>query len=402
MKILIIHTFYRDKGGEDAVIIAEMALLKQAGLEVELLSFQNPQQRLSAFLTLLLSPFNVFSFIKTIHKIRSFQPDVVHLHNWHFAASPSVILACQFVKVPIVLSLHNFRLICPSATLFYRGNIYLDSLKQQFPWKAVSKGVYRNSVLQSFYLAFTIFLHKQLRTWQKVDRYLVFSGFMKNIFLQSTLGIPEDKFVIKGNSIADLHFDDRIKRKNHFVFIGRLSAEKGLDVLLNAFAETGHELQIYGYGPMEQLVQAHADIYPNIQFKGPLSPDRVPEELRRCTALVFPSTCFEGMPLTILEAFSTGTPVIASNLGAMSTMVEDQYNGLHFEAGNSVDLAQKLKGWKALSEKELAQYALRARATYEKYYTAEVNLKTLESIYLAVSTRSPLIKGDLMLKKKES
>ena len=387
MKILIVHTFYRDKGGEDAVIAAEMSLLQEAGMEVELLSFQNPGNAIRAIFSLLLSPFNVFSFSKTILKIRSFQPDVVHLHNWHFAASPSVIVASHFTKVPIVLSLHNFRLICPSATLFYRGNIYLESVHQNFPWKAVSKGVYRNSVLQSFSLAFTVFLHKQLKTWQKVDRYLVFSGFMKNIFLESSLGIPENKFVVKGNSIPDLRLKKEPERKNHFVFIGRLSAEKGLDVLLKAFAETGFKLLIYGYGPQEQEVQIFADLHHNIQFRGPLNKTKVAEELSNCSALVFPSTCFEGMPLTILEAFSTGTPVISSNLGAMSSMIEDHYNGLHFEAGNSVDLVQKLQYWHTLPESEQKQYRLGARATYEKNYTPEANLKILESIYSELSLK---------------
>jgi glycosyltransferase involved in cell wall biosynthesis len=386
MKILLIHTFYRGKGGEEAVVAAEMSLLKEAGLEVEILRFQNPGNAISALFALLISPFNLFSYIKTIHKIRSFQPDVVHLHNWHFAASPAVVVACQIAKIPIVLSLHNFRLICPSATLFFHGNLFLESLKQQFPWKAIGKGVYRNSILQSFYLAFTIYLHKRLKTWQKVDQYLVFSAFMKNIFLQSTLGIPENKFIIKGNSIVDLLFEDSTNRKKHFVFIARLSAEKGLDVLLKAFAETGFELLIYGYGPLEQEVKAYAALYPNIQFKGPLIHDKVPDELRKCTALVFPSTCFEGMPLTILEAFSTGTPVIASNLGAMSTMVVDHDNGLHFEAGNSIDLVQKLQYWDALPEGEREGYTQRARKTYEKYYTPKANLKILESMYLAVTT----------------
>jgi glycosyltransferase involved in cell wall biosynthesis len=387
MKILIVHTFYRDKGGEDAVMLAEMSLLQEAGMEVELLSFQNPGNAIHAVFSLLLSPFNVFSFIKTILKIRSFQPNVVHLHNWHFAASPSVIVASQFSKVPIVLSLHNFRLICPSATLFYRGHIYLESVHQNFPWKAVRKGVYRNSVLQSFSLAFTVFLHKQLKTWQKVDRYFVFSGFMKNIFLESALGIPEDKFVVKGNSIPDLRLKKEPERKNHFVFIGRLSAEKGLDVLLKAFAETGFKLLIYGYGPLEQEVQTFAELHPNIQFRGPLNQTKVAEELSNCSALVFPSTCFEGMPLTILEAFSTGTPVISSNIGAMSSMIEDHYNGLHFEAGNSVDLAQKLQFWHALPESEQTQYRLGARATYEKNYTPEANLKILESIYSVLALK---------------
>lgn len=383
MKILIIHTFYRDKGGEDAVVSAEISLLKEAGLEVELLSFQNPQNAISAIIALIVSPVNVFSFIRTRNKIRNFQPDVVHLHNWHFAASPSVVVASHLAKVPIVLSLHNFRLICPSATLFYNGKVFLESLKHQFPWKAISKGVYRNSVLQSFGLAFTIFLHKQLNTWKMVDRYIVFSGFMKNMFLQSTFGIAENKFVIKGNSIPDLLYKKETQRKNHFVFIARLSAEKGLDVMLKAFAKTGFKLMVYGYGPLEKDVLDYAMLYPNIQFKGPLSNTEVADELRNCSALVFPSICFEGMPLTILEAFSTGTPVIASNLGAMSTMVLDHHNGLHFEAGNSVDLAEKLQYWDTLPKSEREQYTVKARETYEKNYTPQANLNILSSIYQA-------------------
>lgn len=386
MKILLIHTYYRDKGGEDAVIGTEMSLLKSAGWEVSLLAFQNPKSRIGAIIALFFSPFNPFSFIKIGKKIHEFKPDVVHIHNWHFAASPSIVTACHRLKVPVVMCLHNFRLICPSAILFHDDKIFLESLNQKFPWKAVRLGVYRGSIAQTFLLAFTIYLHKHLKTWKRVNKYLVFSEFMKTTFLKSTFGVPAHQFMVKANSIQDLSFDVEQKRQSHFLFIGRLVEEKGIEVVLAAFANTPYQLVIYGYGPLEQKVKTFAEKHPNIQFKGALAAALVPDEMRKCSALIFPSTWFEGMPITLLEAFSTGTPVIASNLGAMSTMVEDQVNGLHFEAGNSSDLAQKIAYWYDLSDDSKTQYSLKSREVYEKKYTPEVNLKMLESLYL--STKS--------------
>ena len=390
MKILIVHTFYRERGGEDTMVLGKMALLQDASFEVELLAFQNPSYFLSAIVVLFFAVFNVYSFFKTIKAIRKYQPDIVHLHNWHFAASPSVIIAAHFLKIPIVLTAHNFRLLCPSAILFFKGNLFLESLKEKFPWTAIKMGVYRNSSLQTFWLAFTVYLHKKLKTWHKVSRFIVFSDFMKDIFVQSNFEIPANKFSIKQNSIIDPPLGQSITRGNHFVFVGRLVAEKGVNVLLDAFANTNFQLHIYGYGPLEQKVIDFAAQHQNITYKGTLPHDDLFDELRKCSALIFPSIWFEGMPLTVIEAFSTGTPVIASNLGAMSTMIQDHYNGLHFEVGNPTDLAQKLADWSACSENEKELYSQRARATYEENYTPQANLQRLTSIYADVKNEYAL------------
>ena len=161
MRILFIHTFYRFKGGEDNLVLDEMALLQGSGFTVELLKFKNPGTFFGALLPLFFLPFNLFSFLAAVKKIRKYRPDVVHVHNWHFAASPSVVVACHYCKVPVVLSLHNFRLICPSATLLHNGELFLDSITKKFPWKGVMLGVYRDSIIQTFWLAFSIYLHKK-------------------------------------------------------------------------------------------------------------------------------------------------------------------------------------------------------------------------------------------------
>lgn len=381
MRILFIHTFYRFKGGEDNLVLDEMALLQDAGFTVELLKFKNPGTFLGALLPVFFLPFNLFSFWATVKKIRKFQPDVVHVHNWHFAASPSVIVACHFCKTPVVLSLHNYRLICPSGTLLHNGELFLDSITKKFPWKGVRLGVYRDSVIQTFWLAFTVYLHKKLKTWQKVSAYIVNSEFELKVFMQSTLGVPENKFSLKNNSIPDPSFEKEIKRNDHFLFIGRFVSEKGVKVLLDAFSKAPFKLVIYGYGPMDQEVRNSTRLHPNISYLGALPHDKLSEELRNCTALVFPSIWYEGMPLTLLHAFSTGTPVIASNIGAMSFMIEDHHNGLHFRMGDAADLAQKLEYWNNLPETEKEAYGLRSRKTYEDGYTPEGNLKSLRSVY---------------------
>jgi glycosyltransferase involved in cell wall biosynthesis len=386
MKIAFIHTYYREKGGEDAVVFNEMSLLKNAGHTVELLKFENPSSSLKAIFNLLLMPFNVFSFFKTLKHLRRFQPDIVHIHNWHFTASPAVIVACQLLKIPTVLTLHNFRLLCPSATLFYEGQLYLQSIPAKFPWDAVRKGVYRNSSLQTFCLAFTVFLHKKIGTWKKVNTYIVFSEFAKNIFAQSKLGIPEDRFAIKVNAIAEPIFEQEVKRENFFLFIGRLVPEKGVDVLLDAFAKTDLPLLMYGAGPLEQKVKAFADTHQNISYCGAIPQQEVYENMRRCSMLVFPSIWYEGMPITLVEALATGTPVLASNLGAMSTMVTDRFNGLHFEAGNSADLAVKLEYWSQLPVEEKNQYTQNARTDFVEKYTLAANQERLESIYEQAKT----------------
>lgn len=384
MKILIIHTFYRDSGGEEVLVSTEMDLLRDAGFQVELLGFQNPTGGLRSIPVFLALPFNFPSFLKTIDKIRRFRPDVVHLHNWHFAASPSVIVACQLSKVPTVMSFHNFRLLCPSGILFHDKRLFLDSLEQSFPWKAIRLGVYRNSVPQTFWLAFSVYLHKMLGTWRRVDACIVNSEFERQTFLCSSLGLAGDRLKIKANSLPEPIFDASLRRQSHFLFVGRLVAEKGVDVLMEAFAKTRFKLVIYGYGPLEEKVKSFAADHENIEFKGPLPHARMSDELRTCTALVFPSTWFEGMPMTLVHAFSTGTPVIASKIGAMATMVVDRQNGLHFEAGSREDLIAKLQQWSDLTEAERESYGTRSRSIFETTYSPQANRQSLEAIYKAV------------------
>ncbi|MEO5892279.1 MAG: glycosyltransferase family 4 protein [Ferruginibacter sp.] len=380
MKILIIHCAYQFKGGECTVVEEEMKLLQAAGNSVKLLRFSN--QGGTAF-KLLQLPFNITSYRKAGKILHEFKPDIVHLHNTHFAASPSVIYAVKSKRVPLVVTLHNFRLLCPSATLFFDGHIFLDSLHQNFNWSAIRKGVYQNSKLLTFWLSFSTWLHRHLKTWQLPDKYIVLSAHAKSLFQNSTLKLKIDRLVIKPNFTSQpaLHASSP---QDHFLFIGRLSKEKGIELLLETFSKLPYTLKIAGEGPYKDEVMSYCKRYSNIVYTGTLSRESINIELQSCTALVFPSIWYEGMPLTIIEAFACGVPVIASKLGAMEDMIMHENNGLHFDPLTENSLSVQVKKWVNLDDKEKKNYRENALKTYRRHYTPERNAEQLLAIYNSV------------------
>jgi len=387
VKVLVIHTSYKYKGGEDTVVAEEIKLLQSAGITVELLTFNNHKNTLLKLLTL---PFNFQSYFKTKKILAKFEPDIAHVHNLHFGGSASVIYAIKRSKTPFVITLHNYRLLCPSGILFHQGKPFLDSLQQKFPLKAVRLGVYKNSKLITFWLSLSIYLHNILGTWKTVNRYIVLSGHAKKIFLNSRLGLSESRFVIKPNFVSAPKLQEQ-KVSGHFLYVGRLSEEKGLMLLLSVFSKCPYKIKIAGDGPLKEEVTQYSSRYPNIEFLGILNKPEVFALLQSCSALVFPSIWFEGMPLTIIEAFACGTPVISSKLGAMETMIINNYNGLHFEPQSEEDFRNKLDEWNNLNEEEKKVYRLNARKTYDDYYTPDKNLKQLLSIYNEVINEGKLL-----------
>ncbi|HTI09307.1 MAG TPA: glycosyltransferase [Puia sp.] len=383
LKILMIHTYYQQAGGEDAVFNQERKLLEESEF-VEVLEFRN-QPGLKGALQFLLSFWNPFAARKLKQKISEVQPDIIHLHNVHFAIGPIAIRVAQKAGVPVVMTLHNYRLLCPSATLLYDGDLFTNSLHAAFPWQAIRKKVYRNSHFQTFWLAFTTWFHKKLGTWQLIDRYILLTAFSKQLFSDSSFGIDPEKMVIKPNFKINAPPDIcPVKRGRHFLFVGRLSTEKGIQVLLEAATLSGCELHIAGDGPLKKDVLLAAQQHTNIRLLGNLDPAGVEQAMKSCTALIFPSIWYEGMPMTILEALATGTPIIASNLGAMSAIIHHGSNGLHYKAGNAGELAEKLKEWQEMDDSRQSMYQQNAFATYLSEYTPERNKQHLIDIYKTI------------------
>lgn len=357
-----------------------MRILKKAGVRVALLEFNNEK---STLLKLAQLPYNFSSYRRTYKKIAQFKPDIVHIHNLHFAGSASVLYALKRKKIPFVTTLHNYRLLCPSAILFTSGQLYLKSINQGFPWDAVKRGIYRNSKLLTFWVSLSTKIHQWLGTWHLCSQYIVLTEHAKKVYLNSGLKLGANKFTVKPNFYS-LPTVVKKERSNHFLYVGRLTEEKGISLLLEVFSLSSYQLKIAGDGPLRQEVQDYCRRYTNIEYLDIVKKEELPVLLADCTALIFPSIWYEGMPLTIIEAFATGTPVIASKLGAMESMIDDNYNGLHFEAGNGNDLKQKLLLWCNMEPLQKANFYSNARSTYTSKYTPEENLEKLLFIYQSV------------------
>jgi glycosyltransferase involved in cell wall biosynthesis len=378
MKILLVHSYYQIRGGEDVVFEQEKFFLSQNN-QVDTLSFYNKNGWRGA-LQFLLSVWNIFSASALKKKIKAFKPDVIHIHNLHFGAGPIIIRTAKKLDVPVVITLHNYRLLCPSATLLYNSEIFGDSLKTSFPWSAVYKKVYRNSKLQTFWLAFIIWVHKKAGTWNMVGTYLVLTEFAKQLFAQSSFGVPQNKFTVKPNFVEQPDLIPKMST-NNFLFIGRLSVEKGVNVLIEAFRSLPYTIEIAGDGPLLKEIEIVCSKYSNIVYLGKLDKAGVQQKMHSDTALIFPSVWYEGMPMTIIEAMSLGMPIIASNIGAMSKMIIHGYNGLHFEVANSNQLAEQVTRWANMPSEEQQVFKRNAVTSYNEYYTPQNNITQILKVY---------------------
>ncbi len=382
MKILLIHNQYRQAGGEDSVFRAESDLLTSYGHKVEHMLYKNSSIR--TFLDKCLSGFRTVYNPTSAHalkiRVSNFNPDVIHIHNFLPLVSPSVFIMAKKLGVPVILTLHNYRLICPSATLFYNGRIYDSSIGNVFPFDAIWKGVYRNSRIETAIVAVMTAFHHYIGTWRnKIDCYIMLTQFAKEKFDNAAISIPHNKMVVKSNFVKD-HGEGNIIREDFFLFVGRLTYEKGIETLLKAADLLNFKLVIIGDGPLRKIVENSIIKNSNVSYLGLQPKNRVISYLKSCKALIFPSIWYEGFPVTILEAFSTSTPVIASSLGGMKEIIQDKINGYLFEPGNENDLISKI--CRINEDREIArELSYNARRSYLELYTPSKNYTQLVGIY---------------------
>jgi len=379
MKILLIHTYYHIRGGEDQVFEQEHELLMLKH-EVRKLSFQN-SSGFSGLLQFLKIRNNNHSNKRVEDTISEFQPDVIHIHNLHFAGGYGIINIIQSYGIPIVMTLHNYRFLCPSGILFDGKEVYLSSLKSGFPWDAVFKGLYKKSVLFTFWLSYVTFCLNRNRTLDKIDKYIVLTDFAKNLYVDSKLNIDSSKFIVKPNFVKSIEVFNNENYTDCFLFVGRLSEEKGLDVLLEVITDSSFEFEIAGVGPLVEFVEKCVKDIPNrCVYHGRLSRLDILQRMKSCSMLILPSTCYEGMPMTIIEAFSVGLPVIANNLGAMKSIIEDGVNGFLYD-GTKKGLLLAMDRLQKLDDRDKFVMRQNAYQSYLDQYTANVNLERLEEIY---------------------
>ena len=389
MQVVLVHNYYQQSGGEDAVLAAEGELLRRHDHEVVQYVEDNRRiERMTAASVAVNAVWSAYTRRRLADTLNHAKCDVAHFHNTFPLISPSAYYACRQAGVPVVQTLHNYRLLCPGAMLSRDGRACQDCVGKTPPWPALWYRCYRESRLQTSVAVAMLTLHRWLKTWQnKVDIYIALTEFSRQKFIEG--GLPANRMVVKPNFVdPDPGRGDADGQ--YCLSVGRLSPEKGIRTLLSAWTRLdGVPLKLVGDGPL--LAELEGVLQQNkshcVELLGRQPHMDVLTLMKGARFLVFPSECYEGFPVTIAEAFACGLPVIASRLGAMAEIVEDNRTGLHFTAGDAEDLASKVE-WAWTHPQQMREMGKEARREYEEKYTAEQNYHMLMDIYQKAIARN--------------
>ena len=384
MKILVAHSRYRQPGGEDTVFEQETRLLREAGHQLIVYERSNTEAEQFPLIKKMALPKRVIWASDTRRElnelIRRNRPEIAHFHNIHYMISPSAYWACRELGVPVVQWLNNPRLICPSSTFFRDGHLCLDCWGKTPPYPGVLHACYRHSHTQTAVMAAMLAFHRWRKTWQNmVDTYLVATEFYRQMFINA--GLPAEKLALKPHCVAPDPGARRNGPGEYALYVGRLDAEKGAHPLLKAWECLAIPLKIRGSGPMLAEAEKVAQSSQWIEIIGRLDRPELFKLIKGARFLVWPSVgYYETFGLVAIETFACGVPVIGSRIGVAEEILTDQHTGLHFEAGNPIDLAAKVQ-WAWDHPDEMQQMGLNARREYESKFTAERSLNLIVDIY---------------------
>jgi len=375
VSVLSVHNRYQQPGGEDHVFASEAELLEQRGHKVVRYEENNLRIGRGGPRAALTAIWNRDSF----RRIHSLSPsglfDIAHFHNTFPLISPSAYYAARDEGIPVVQTLHNYRLVCPGATLSRNGAVCESCLDQNTLLPSVIHSCYRNSLGATAAVATMLAVHRIKGTYrQMVDVYIALSEFARSKFIAG--GLPAKRIAVKPNFLSpDPGRGDG--RGRFALYVGRLSEEKGIRVLAEAWRQLSDiPLVVAGDGPLSRTV-----VWPaGVVTLGNWPHAQVLQLMRDASVLVFPSVWYECAPMTIVEALACGLPVIASDLGSIPEFVADRRTGLLFRPGDADDLAQNVR-WAFDHSEEMQLMRDAARREYEEKYTAERNYKMLIDIY---------------------
>lgn len=381
MRILSIHNAYQIRGGEDVSAAAEQDLLQAYGHEVNVYEEDNDRiAQMSSAQLAMRTLWSRQSYQIVREKLQAQPYDIVHVQNFFPLISPSVYYAAKAEKVPVVQTLRNYRLLCPNALFFREGKVCEDCLGKSVPYPGIVHSCYRDNTVASAAVTAMVTSHRLLKTWSSmVDRYITLTQFAQQKMIEG--GLPANKVVVKPNFVDP---EPRIGSGagGYAIYVGRLSVEKGIDTLLAAWKKlrTPIPLKIVGDGPLSSLVVEAVQQQPNIEWLGRRPMAEVHQLMGEALFSVFPSKWYETFGRVAIEAFATGTPVMAARIGAIAELVQPNRTGWYFKPGDADDLAAQVN--KALKYPEkLSQMRHTARAEFEAYYTKEKNYQQLIDIY---------------------
>ena len=354
MKILLIHCHYRLPGGEDAVFAAERALLEQHGHTVVVYERSNEEAAHGAAKALL--PFRAVWNRRAARDVRNIieqqHIDAVHIHNTLLLLSPAVVRAAKKCGVPVVLTLHNFRLFCPNGILLRDGRVCEDCPHHGLHC-ALRHRCYRGRRAQTLVVVAAYWLHRVLGTWRGIA-ITTPTEFDREKLLEFNKIHPtfdENRLVVKPNpvTVPSGPVTPWEERKRQFVFAGRLEELKGLRTVIEAWRILGRDaplLLVAGDGPLADW--AKAQNLPKVQFVGQLPRDALHRLMAESRAVVAASLCYESFALVPAEAHALGTPVLASGIGNVGASVRPGFDGLCFAPGDPAALAGAVRAMSAM------------------------------------------------------
>ena len=388
MKILLIHNEYQQRGGEFQAVKNQIDLLISHGYQV--VQYIQDNRLIDSF-----SRFQLVSALpKSIYSKSSYEdiqgiierekPDLAHVHNVFPLISPSIYHAINSVSIPIIQTVHNFRFLCPNG-LFFIDDKPCEMCKHGNTSYAILKKCYKESLGLSALYAISIGSNRLAKTFDLVDKFIALTEFSARKMIESRLTI-RNKIAVLGNFIPDPlpGMGKEESREDYVVYIGRLSTEKGVRILLEAGKLlTSTKILVIGSGPDFSYLQNIIDVegLGNINLLGPIHGEKKWDYLRKASAVIIPSICYETFSIAAIEAMSVGTPVIASRLGSLPFVIEDGISGILFEPGDSEDLADKIT--QLINKPDLfLELGINGRKVVEQKYCQESHFEKLNNIYL--------------------
>jgi len=384
MKVLLVHNRYQQRGGEDAVVDAEACLLTRRGVQVQ--RFDADNDAITGALASIRTATNQFAGSTGMRRriasvLSEFRPDVVHVHNWFPTISASIFRQCKSAGVPVVHTIHNYRLLCVGATLYRDGKACEDCIGSPLRTAGIVHRCYRGSAMGSAAATAGMLAHWAMGTWShSVDRFIALTEFSRQKLIEG--GLPEEKIALKPNFVEP-DPGPGPGDGEYFLYAGRLTEEKGVRVLLDCWKSAPglSPLWIAGDGPLREEVQQAAAGTSNVHWLGMKTSEEVLALMKQAKATLCPSLWYEGMPRVVIESLAVGTPVIASRIGGYSEMIVDGESGVLFASGDAGALQNRLRelderaAWQAMRSQ--------ARLRFLSEYTGEKNFLVLLNIYRA-------------------
>ena len=385
-KILLVHNYYKIPGGEDSVVFNEKKLLEEHGHEVILYTRSNSEIYkfgiCKKFALLFTSVFNRKTYRDIKKIIRKEKIDIVHVHNTLSLISPSVFYAARECGVPVVQTIHNFRMICPGATLYRNGNVCEECLEKGLHC-AIRHKCYRNSSLQTRVSVSILKRHRRKGIFKNIH-FICLTEFNKNKLLTDQ-DLCANQIFVKPNFVQHtgnvLPFS---QRENRIIFVGRLELLKGIDCLFKAWHQMGEKaptLQVCGTGQLEEWCRnyIHENHIENIEMMGFVDNKTTKELIGKSKALILPTRCYEGFPMTIAEAFSVGTPVLGTEFGNTGNLIEEGVTGWKFDPANCDSIANAVESIVDVVDKVYVKFC--------ENYTADKNYEILQNIYNSITNK---------------